>query len=68
MIRKTLLALGACIALAGCATDPEQFSNSVNNAVTDVHTSTVAAVSIGTDVLSALTALAPAILNLLGEL
>lgn len=65
---KRILAIAAFVTLAGCATDPEQFSNSVNNAVSDVHTSTVAAVSIGTDVLSALTALAPAILNLLDSI
>lgn len=68
MIRARIFAAIACIALAGCATDPEQFSNSINNAVNDVHTSTVAAVSIGTDVLSALTALAPAVIDFLKAL
>lgn len=67
-MKRFLLALALTVPLAGCATDPEQFANNINNAVDDVHTSTVAAVSIGTDVLHALTALAPAVIDFLKAL
>jgi hypothetical protein len=63
------VALVSCLAFAGCATqNPQAFADHVNNAVADVHTSTVAAVSIGTDILGALVALVPAVLNFLGAI
>lgn len=68
MIRNKLFAASLCIALAGCATDPEQFSNSVNNAVDNVQTAAVASVSIGTSILRAVVSLAPAVLDALAAL
>lgn len=65
MIRTHILAAVACIALAGCATDPQHFSTSVNNAVDNTHTAAVATVTIGTDLIHAILALAPAVLDVL---
>lgn len=65
MIRARIFALGLAVALAGCATNPEQFSTSVNNAVDNTHTAAVATVTIGTELLHAVVALVPAVLDVL---
>lgn len=67
-MKRLLLIPGLCFMLSGCASNPEQFSNHVNDAVNNVHTAAVASVSIGTDVLGALVSLMPAFLNLLGAI
>jgi len=59
-----LLVLVPALFLAGCATDPAQFGQSVNNAVDNAHTAAVATVTIGTDILHAVIALVPAVLDL----
>lgn len=67
-MRKTILAAVACIALAGCANNPQQFSDSVNNVVDNTQTAAVATVSIGTSILRAVVALAPAVLDAIAAL
>lgn len=56
-MKRTAIALAATLMLAGCATDPNQFAVSANNAVDNVHTAAVASVSIGTALLHAILAL-----------
>ena len=65
MIRSHVIAAALCLAVAGCATDPAQFSQSVNNAVDNTHTAAVATVTIGTDLIHAILALAPAVADIL---
>ena len=65
MNRLHMIAAAACIALAGCATNPQDFGNSVNNAVDNTHTAAVATVTIGTELIHAILALAPAVLDVL---
>lgn len=62
---KKIFALAFCALLAGCATDPAQFGQSVNNAVDNTHTAAVATVTIGTDIIHAVLALVPAVLDVL---
>lgn len=62
---KKIFALTFCAFLVGCATDPAQFGHSVNNAVDNTHTAAVATVTIGTDILHAILALLPAVLDTL---
>ncbi len=64
-MRKVAIAFAVSLLLTGCVGNADQFSNSVNQAVQDVHTSTVAAVSIGSDILAAAVALAPYIVRLI---
>jgi hypothetical protein len=56
-MKRFIFAAVACLALSGCATDPGQFSNSVNNAVDNAHTAAVATVTIGTELIRAILAL-----------
>lgn len=56
-MKRIILASIAVIALTGCATNPDQFSQSVNNAVDNTHTAAVATVTIATDILHAILAI-----------
>jgi hypothetical protein len=56
-MKRLFLAAVACLALSGCATDPSQFSQSINNAVDNTHTAAVATVTIGTELVRAILAL-----------
>lgn len=60
------VAIVSLFILAGCATNPEQFGQSMDNAVNNTHSAAVATVSIGTEILHAIIALAPAVLDVLG--
>lgn len=64
-MKKTIAALVFAFTLTGCATDPAQFSQSVNNAVENIQTASVASVSIGTNIVKAVLALVPAVLDVL---
>jgi starvation-inducible outer membrane lipoprotein len=68
MIRIRIIAAALCIGLAGCATDPNQFSRSVDNAVENTHTAAVATVTIGTELIRAVLALAPAVTDVIATL
>lgn len=57
MIRKTFAAVALCVALSGCATQPDQFRQGVANAVENTQTAAVATVSIGTELVKAIIAL-----------
>ena len=57
MIRKLMIAATVAVSLAGCATNPDQFAMSANNAVDNVETAAVATVNIGTALIRAILAL-----------
>lgn len=66
MIKNAVLAITLATFLAGCATDPAQFSTSMNNAVENTHTAAIASVSVGTDIIKAVLALIPAVMDVVG--
>lgn len=64
-MKKLFCIAALSIALTGCATNPHEFGQSMENAVDNTHSAAVATIGIGTEILHAVLALAPAVLDVL---
>ena len=56
-MKRIIFAAVAALSLSGCATNPDQFADSVNSAVENTHTAAVATVTIATEILRAVLAI-----------